>query len=102
MFDYKDPEAVSKIKAATGDSVKAAFDTISLKDSQESSARVIGPAGGRLVLVLAPVLEAKVRDDVQITRTCICFLDHLMVHRPIGRVKSRHSDLHLSWPHILT
>ncbi|KAI0924688.1 hypothetical protein AcW2_005498 [Taiwanofungus camphoratus] len=96
VFDYKDPEAVSKIKAATGDSVKAAFDTISLKDSQESSAHVIGPDGGRLVLVLAPVPEAKVRDDVQITHLSDVSNPDTLIYTSLGRTFSLSPKSH--WP----
>ncbi|OCH84775.1 GroES-like protein [Obba rivulosa] len=71
VFDYRDPEVVRKIKTATGDSVKAGFDTISLKDSQIMSAQVIGPDGGKVVLVLSPIPEAKVRDDVEVGYTLI-------------------------------
>ncbi|CCM05588.1 uncharacterized protein FIBRA_07816 [Fibroporia radiculosa] len=71
FFDYKDPEVVSKIRAATGDSIRDSFDTISLRESQEISAKVIAPDGGRLILLLAPIAEAKVRDDVKITHTLI-------------------------------
>jgi len=70
-FDYKDPEVVQKVKAATGDSIKAALDTISLKDSQEISVKAIAPSGGKLVLLLDPIKEALVRDDVEVIHTLI-------------------------------
>ncbi|OBZ73980.1 Protein TOXD [Grifola frondosa] len=71
VFDYRDPEVVQKVKDAAGDSIRAALDTISTKESQAISARTIAPAGGKLVLLLPPEPEAKVREDVEIVRELI-------------------------------
>ncbi|KAI0823567.1 GroES-like protein [Trametes gibbosa] len=71
VFDYRDPDVVAKIKKETGDSITAAFDTISLKDSQRISAEVLSPAGGKIVLVLAPVPDATNRKDVEFIPTLI-------------------------------
>ncbi|EMD39360.1 hypothetical protein CERSUDRAFT_112991 [Gelatoporia subvermispora B] len=71
VFDYRDPEVVQKVKAATGDSLKEGFDTISLKESQALTAQVINPTGGKIVLLLNPIPEAKVRDDVHVGYTLI-------------------------------
>ncbi|KZT00987.1 GroES-like protein [Laetiporus sulphureus 93-53] len=71
VFDYHDSDVVSKVKAATGDSIAESFDTISLRESQEISARVVKLGGGKLVLLLAPIAEAKVRDDVEIIPTLL-------------------------------
>ncbi|KAI0807655.1 GroES-like protein [Fomes fomentarius] len=54
VFDYKDPKVVSKIKAATGDSIKKAVDTISEKVTQRITAETIAPSGGEIILVLGP------------------------------------------------
>ena len=65
VFDYKDPEVVSKIKAATSDSISYAFDAISEGGSQTISAESLGPSGGKVVLVLAQDPNATSRKDVQ-------------------------------------
>ena len=65
MFDYRDPEVVSKIKAATGDSVKNVFDAISEESSQRIAAAAIAPSGGKIVLVLSTKPGATDRKDVQ-------------------------------------
>ena len=70
VFDYRDPDVVAKIKAATGDSLKIAFDTISETDSQRISAAALSPSGGKLAVILAPQPEAIGRTDVQVNRTC--------------------------------
>lgn len=69
VFDYKDPEVVSKIKQATGDSITNAVDTISLKDSQRITAESLGPSGGKAVLLLGPAAGATDRKDVKFIRT---------------------------------
>ncbi|TBU65354.1 GroES-like protein [Dichomitus squalens] len=71
VFDYKDPEVVSKIKAATGDSVSVALDTISENGSQTISAESLGPSGGKVVLVLTQDPNATSRKDVQFKETLI-------------------------------
>ncbi|PCH36497.1 GroES-like protein [Wolfiporia cocos MD-104 SS10] len=100
VFDYKDPDVVSKIKAATGDSIKDALDTISLVDSQALSARVIAPGGGTLVLLLAPKPEAKVRDDVKVFRTSRLPLLVFLV--TVTNCICSHPHLHGAWPHLLS
>ncbi|KAI0672782.1 GroES-like protein [Trametes maxima] len=71
VFDYRDPEVVAKIKAASGDSIRAALDTISLRDSQEISAAVIAPAGGKIVHILPVIPDATTRTDVERTNTLL-------------------------------
>lgn len=73
VLDYHDASVLSQIKSATGDSVKAAFDTIALKDTQELCVRALAPEGGKVVIVLGPAKEAQVRDDVTIIRTYLYF-----------------------------
>ncbi|KAI0748383.1 GroES-like protein [Daedaleopsis nitida] len=46
VFDYTDPEVVSKIKKVTGDSVIKALDTISLQESQRITAEALSPESG--------------------------------------------------------
>ncbi|KAI0636517.1 GroES-like protein [Trametes polyzona] len=71
VFDYHDPDVVSKIKKATGDSVTKALDTISLKDSQRISAEALAPSGGKVVLVLSPIPDATDRKDAIFIPTLI-------------------------------
>lgn len=68
VFDYRSPDVVAQIKAATGDSVKKALDTISDKNSQRITADALSPSGGEVVLVLQPVPEATSRTDVVFKR----------------------------------
>ena len=65
VFDYKDPEVVSKIKAATNDSISYAFDAISEAGSQTISAESLGPSVGKVVLVLGQDPNETSRKDVQ-------------------------------------
>ncbi|RPD66571.1 GroES-like protein [Lentinus tigrinus ALCF2SS1-7] len=71
VFDYKDPDVVDKVKAATGDSIRPAFDTISSAESQAISAAVIAPTGGKVMHVLAVHPEATSRTDVERSFTII-------------------------------
>lgn len=57
IFQYRDPEVVSKIKKASGDSIRAAFDTLSKDDSQVLTSSIIAPGGGK-VITLLPACEA--------------------------------------------
>lgn len=71
VFDYRDPDVVSKIKKASGDSIKKAVDAISEKESQRIAAEAIAPSGGEIVLVLGPQPDATSRTDVKFKRTCL-------------------------------
>ncbi|KAJ3002980.1 hypothetical protein NUW54_g5553 [Trametes sanguinea] len=64
-FDYADPEVVSKVKAASGDSIRLGLDTIGLRDSQRISAEVVAPGGGKVVYILQVIPDATARTDVQ-------------------------------------
>ena len=76
VFDYKDPDVVAKIKAATGDSITKAVDAISLKESQRITAEALAPSGGEVVLVLGPEPDATSRKDVKFKRTFSSFHFH--------------------------
>ena len=71
VFDYRDPEVVTKIKAATGNSIKSALDTISEKESLRITADSIGSQGGKVVVLLPPSPEATSRKDVEFKRECL-------------------------------
>ncbi|RDX46877.1 GroES-like protein [Lentinus brumalis] len=77
VFDYRDPEVVSKIKQATGDAVKHVLDTISEGDSQRISAESLGPQGGKVIVLLKPQPEATSRKDVK--------LQHTLLYTVLGR-----------------
>ncbi|KAI1784002.1 chaperonin 10-like protein [Ganoderma leucocontextum] len=68
VFDYRDPEVVSKIKKATGDSLTKAVDAIAELDSQRICAESLGPSGGKVVLVQSAEEEATKRKDVVLQR----------------------------------
>ncbi|EED81534.1 predicted protein [Postia placenta Mad-698-R] len=70
-------EAIAALKAATGDTVTAALDAISRRDSQEFAARVLGPRGGKVILLLQPNPEARVREDV--------VFQHTLIYTALGR-----------------
>ncbi|KAH9928552.1 GroES-like protein [Epithele typhae] len=71
VFDYRAPDVIDQIKAATGGTLAKAVDTISEKDSQRICAESMGPAGGHVVLVLFRVPEATQRTDVAFKTTLI-------------------------------
>ena len=68
VFDYKDADVVEKVKAATGDTIRSVFDTISSADAQALSAAVVAPTGGKVIHVLGLVPEANSRSEVE--RSC--------------------------------
>ncbi|KAI0636543.1 GroES-like protein [Trametes polyzona] len=65
VFDYRDPDVVQKVKNVSGDTIRAAFDTISERESQRISAEVIAPGGGKAVYILAVIEDATARTDVE-------------------------------------
>lgn len=71
VFDYRDPEVVSKIKAATGDSITNVLDAISVKDTQRISAASVAPSGGKVVLVLRRPPGVTDRKDVDFHGACL-------------------------------
>ncbi|KAM5538077.1 hypothetical protein V8D89_008274 [Ganoderma adspersum] len=64
VFDYRDPEVVSKIKEVTGDSLTKGVDAIGELSSQRICAESLGPKGGRVVLVSDVKEGATQRTDV--------------------------------------
>ena len=68
VFDYRDPEVVSKIKSATKDSIRIAFDTISLRDSQGISAEIIAPSGGKVLHILGVIKHLVIDRDGELFR----------------------------------
>ncbi|KAI0748415.1 GroES-like protein [Daedaleopsis nitida] len=71
VFDYHDPDVVAKIKDVTRDSVRAAFDTISVKESQAICATVIAPGGGKIMHILPVQQDVTARTDVERSSTII-------------------------------
>ena len=80
VTDYHEPDAVQKIKDATGDSVVLALDTISLAPSQAFASKVIKPDGGKVVLLLGPDGDGQVREDVVLQRKPACFYSLYALH----------------------
>ncbi|RPD66607.1 GroES-like protein [Lentinus tigrinus ALCF2SS1-7] len=48
-IDYREPDLVSKIKQATGDSVKYALDTIGDDETKRVTVQAIAPSGGNII-----------------------------------------------------
>ncbi|KAI0371635.1 GroES-like protein [Pilatotrama ljubarskyi] len=71
VFDYREPDVVNKIKAVAGDNIQLGYDTISVKESQELSAAVIAPSGGRVIHIQSVKPEATTRTDVDRKSTLI-------------------------------
>ena len=62
---------MSKVKAVSGDSIRAAFDTISQPSSQKIAVNAIRPDGGKVIVILNPVEEAaNLRKEVKVQREC--------------------------------
>ena len=76
-MQYRDPDAIGKIKEITKDSLHHALDTISQASSQAFCSKVFGPGGGKVIVILDPEPEAvELRKDVNIQREStidICF-----------------------------
>jgi NADPH:quinone reductase-like Zn-dependent oxidoreductase len=52
VFDYRDEDVVEKIRAATGNALDIAIDTISEGKTTEQVARAIGNKGGKVAITL--------------------------------------------------
>ena len=66
---YNDPEVISKIKQATGDSIHIAFDTIAVLETQSLTIKTFAPGPGRIIVIQTPQEEAqKLKPDVKIQR----------------------------------
>ena len=58
---------MTKIKEATGDSIHAAFDTVSTEASQELTIKTFASGPGKLLVILAPSKAAQdIRPDVPV------------------------------------
>ncbi|KAI0636542.1 GroES-like protein [Trametes polyzona] len=65
VFDYRDADVVQKIKDVSGDTIRSAFDTISVRSSQAISADVIAPGGGKVAHIVSIIPDATTRTDVE-------------------------------------
>jgi NADPH:quinone reductase-like Zn-dependent oxidoreductase len=63
VFDYRDENVVEKIRAATGNALDMAFDTISQGETQKQVTSAIGNEGGKVAAIL-PYENA--RSDVRV------------------------------------
>ncbi|GJE89314.1 zinc-binding alcohol dehydrogenase family protein [Phanerochaete sordida] len=78
VVDYKAPDAIAQIKAATNDTIRVALDAISEPDTQLFSVQVFGPRGGTLgTLLVATAAAASARADVTVR--------HTLIHTALGR-----------------
>jgi len=67
VFDYRDPDLLSKVKAVTGDSLRIALDCFSSPESQKFSVGAIGTEGGKVLLLTRPSPEVvDLRSDVSV------------------------------------
>ncbi|GJE85024.1 zinc-binding alcohol dehydrogenase family protein, partial [Phanerochaete sordida] len=72
VIDYNAPDAIEQIKAATGDTVRAALDAISEPDTQAFCVRAVRAAGGKLVTILGvPAGVRALRREVAVQNTLI-------------------------------
>ncbi|KAH9844380.1 GroES-like protein [Rhodofomes roseus] len=66
VFDYRDPDVVSKIKETTKNSLHHALDTISQESTQTLALNSYGPGPGKLITIQPLQEKAKqLRDDVE-------------------------------------
>jgi len=68
LVQYRDPDMIQKVKAATGDKIHIVLDTISEKETQFVAIKaLVEGAPGRLLVIL-PLAEgiSDVRNDVQV------------------------------------
>lgn len=64
-MQYKDADAIAQVKAATGNTLRAALDAISEPSTQAFCVQTFGPAGGKLVTILGvPEDVRRMRADV--------------------------------------
>ncbi|KAI0796322.1 GroES-like protein [Irpex lacteus] len=87
IFDYKDPEAVNKIRELTKDSLHAVLDTISIAESQVFCVKTLGPGAGKVVILrpIEPAAQA-LRSDVTI--------QFVLIYTALGR----EFDMIIPWP----
>jgi len=73
VFDYRDPDMIQKLKAATSDKIHIALDTISEKETQFMTMKALAEdAPGKLLVILPPVEGiSDVRKDVEVGFTII-------------------------------
>ncbi|KAI0089332.1 GroES-like protein [Irpex rosettiformis] len=90
VFDYKDPEAVNKIKQLTNDSLHAALDTIAISESQVFTVKALGPGAGKVIVIL-PVQSAAetLRSDIT--------MKFVLIYTALGR----EFHMYTPWPKSL-
>lgn len=69
-IDYREPDLVSKIKQATGDSVKYGADMIGEEETKKVIVQAIGPSGGKVVGLNPLQGEESGRQDVTFNSAC--------------------------------
>ncbi|KAH8099845.1 GroES-like protein [Cristinia sonorae] len=72
VHDYRDPDAISKVKAATNDSIHYGIDTISELETQKFSVQVLAEGPGKIVVSLGIYPEAtQLRSDVEFSNSLL-------------------------------
>ncbi|KZT71551.1 GroES-like protein [Daedalea quercina L-15889] len=91
VFDYKDPDVVSRIKEATKNSLHWALDTISKESTQILTLNSFGAGPGKLVTILPLQEKAKqLRNDVQKQFT--------LIYTSLGREVNLHGTIWAASP----
>ncbi|KAF8582064.1 GroES-like protein [Ramaria rubella] len=98
VIDYKDPDVVEKLKAATGDSIQYGFDCITEGDSTVQTQLAFRPEGGHLMTALVnrnDLPRPEVKTEFALVYTTLGF------DQPIGptiyKTAPSHRELHARW-----
>ncbi|KAI0698981.1 GroES-like protein [Cerioporus squamosus] len=70
-IDYREPDLASKIKQATGDSLKYGADMVGEEKTKEVTVQSIGPSGGKVVGLNPLQNEESGRKDVTFSKTLL-------------------------------
>ncbi|RMZ90995.1 hypothetical protein DV736_g1773, partial [Chaetothyriales sp. CBS 134916] len=93
VVDYKDPEAVEKVKKIVGGQVKYVWDTISDQQTADFCGKVIAP-GGKLGAIRSEVPK---REDITITCTLGYTAIGEEVRKPWATVPEEITRAHYEW-----
>ncbi|KAH8099834.1 GroES-like protein [Cristinia sonorae] len=90
VFDYKDSEAITKIKETTGDSIHLGLDAVSTAETEVFSVKAFATGAGKLhVLGMAPEADAQsLRPDISIQASTV-YTTH---GRALGPVPAQPQD----------
>ncbi|KAH9931719.1 GroES-like protein [Epithele typhae] len=77
VFDHRDPDVIALVKAAAGDAIALAYDTIGDARAQATCVAVVRPTGGKVLHILPVDCEAADRAEVE--------HDYLLLYTALGR-----------------